>query len=281
MKELRGRTALVTGASRGIGIYIARALAREGMDLVLAARSAESLEKVAADLATSDQRVQCVPTDVGDRSSLQHLVDEALAIGGVDVLVNNAGIDQNFAYDRVPQSVIDDGIEVNLRAPMFLTRQLMPQMLERGAGHIVSIASVAGLVGTPYNETYSATKFGLIGFAQSLRATAIGEGWPIGVSTICPGFVTGAGMYEDMKKDHGVEASAMLGTVSAEQVAQDVVRSIVDEVPEIVSNSRPIRPLAIIGGIFPGTLEWFGQKTGVIDLFKGVAEKRERELTKS
>lgn len=276
MKELRGRTALLTGASRGIGTYIARALAKEGMDLVLAARSAEALEKVASDVAIARQRVLCVPTDVGDRSALQHLVDEALAFGGVDVLVNNAGIDQNFPYDRVPQTVIDDGIDVNLRAPMFLARQLLPQMIERGAGHIVNISSVAGLVGTPYNETYSATKFGLMGFTAAFRATALGEDWPIGASAVCPGFVTGAGMYEDIKNEAGVEASALIGTISAEQVARDVVRAIVDDVPEIVSNSRPVRPLAIVASVFPGAIGWFGQKTGVIELFKTAAQARER-----
>lgn len=279
MKSLRGKTALVTGASRGIGVYIARALAREGMDLILAARSAEALDKVAADLAILDQRILAVPTDVGDRASLQHLLDRALEFGGVDVLVNNAALGPTFAFDRIPQELVDQGIEVNLRAPMILSRELLPQMIERGAGHIVNIASVAGLVGTPYSETYSATKFGLVGFTAALRATALGEGYPVGASVICPGFVTGAGMYEDMRDRNGLEASSLLGSVSADEVARSVVRAIVDDVPQIVANSRPIVPLAFLGNLFPSSLEWFARKFGVIDLFKAEADRRERELS--
>ncbi len=281
MKKLRGKTALVTGASRGIGVYIVKALAREGMHLVLAARSRELLEKVESEVATGDLRTLSVPTDVGDRASLEALAEAALDFGGVDVLVNNAGIERGVAYDRIPLEAIDRVIEVNLTAPMVLTRLLLPQMLERGGGQVVNVASVSGLVGTPYNEVYSATKHGLIGFTRSLRVTAIGEGYPVGASAVCPGFVADAGMYEDMRKEAQVDAPALVGTVAPERVADAVVRAIVDDVPEILVNARPLKPLLLINALFPRFAEWFGQKSGVVDLFKRAAEAHERQARES
>ena len=274
MKDLRGKTALVTGASRGIGVHIARALAREGMNLVLAARSADDLSKVAEEVSIADTQTWCVPTDVGDRTSLQALVDRAIELGGVDVLVNNAGIEEGRPFHQAPPELIDQVIEVNLRAPMMLARLLLPQMIERGAGHIVNIASVAGLMGTPYSESYSASKHGIMGFNRSLRGTAVGEGYPVGVSAICPGFVTDSGMYDQIQKATGRGSPRIFGTSSPEKVAKEVVRAIVDDVPEIVVNPIPMRPTAITGILFPRFMEWFGRKSGIIELFRRVALAR-------
>ncbi len=277
MKSLRGRTALLTGASRGIGVYIARALAAEGMHLVLAARSAEGLERVAETLSETGVRTLCVPTDVADRDALDALLDRANEFAEIDALVNNAGIEWTQAFDRTPLEVIDQILEVNLRAPMALARRLLPEMARRGRGHIVNVASVAGLVGTPYNETYSASKHGLLGFTRSLRATAHGEGYPVGVSAVCPGFVAEAGMYEDIRSDSGVEAPWILGTSPPEQVAQAVLRSIVDDLPEVVVNSTPIRPLVAVNTLFPSLGERLVQLSGGLDFFKTAASKRSPE----
>ena len=194
----------------------------------------------------------------------------------MDVLVNNAGIERGVAYDRIPLEAIDRVIEVNLTAPMVLTRLLLPQMLERGGGHIVNIASVAGLVGTPYNEVYSATKHGLMGFTRSLRITAVGEGYPVGASSVCPGFVADAGMYEDMRKETQVDAPALLGTVAPERVADAVVRAIINDVPEIVVNARPMMPLRLAATLFPRFADWFAQKSGVSPHTTPIASRRPR-----
>jgi short-subunit dehydrogenase len=275
MKPLRGTTALLTGASKGIGVYIARALAKEGMDLVLAARSAEDLEKVASELRSGGQRVLAVPTDLGDRGQLENLVERAEGeFGGIDVLVNNAGLEETFPYIGLSSERIDQIMEVNLRAPMILSHALLPKMIERGRGHIVNVASVAGLAGVPYSEPYSASKHGLIGFSRSLFATAIGEGYPVGVTAVCPGFVADAGMYEEGRVELGIEAPAALGTSPAEDVASAVVRGIVEEKPEIIVTSMPIRPALVAQVFSPRLALWLMTKLGGMAFFKQTADRR-------
>lgn len=282
MKDLVGRTALVTGASRGLGVYIAHELARAGMNLVLTARSAEGLERVRAALEPTGVRTLCLQCDVANRVALERLAERSEGEGdGVSVLVNNAALEGAVPYESVKPDAIDQMIEVNVRAPMMLTRLLLPRMLARGAGHVVNIASVAGLMGTPYDETYSATKHALVGFTRSLRATAHGEGWPIGVSAVCPGFIAKAGMYEDMRRDAGIEAPASFGTSPPELVAREVVRAIRDDVPEMIVNPTPMRPMLVVGVFSPRMLTWIGSWLGGSAFFKRMAEERQRQSASS
>ncbi len=272
MKALIGMTALITGGSRGIGVYIARALAGQGMNLVLAARSADMLETVAAEMRGMGVRVDTVAADVGDRDQLTELVKRAeAASGGVDVLVNNAGLEDAVPYARLEPARIDQIIEVNLRAPMMLTRLFLPKMIARGRGHIVNIASLAGLMGVPYEEPYSATKHGLVGFTRSLRASAIGEGYPVGISVICPGFISEAGMYENARKMSGVDAPSTFGTSPPEAVAEAVVRAVVDDEPEIIVNAKPVRPLLLMQVFAPRMTVKIAKKAGALSLFKRLA----------
>jgi short-subunit dehydrogenase len=274
MKELHGRTALVTGASRGLGIYIARALAAEGMNLILAARSADALEKVADDLRSSGTQVFCVPTDLGDRASLTALVDRAEREGGgVDLLVNNAGLEWSMAYDQIPVENIDDLIEVNLRAPLVLSRLFLPKMIERGRGHIVNVSSVAGYGAVAYNEPYCATKGGLISFTRSFRATAKLLEYPVNCSVVSPGFVEDAGMYNDMATEFGVKAPLAFGTSPPQKVAAAVVRAAKRDVPEIIVNPTPIRPLVALALFAPRLALWIVIKLGGA-FFGVVADQR-------
>lgn len=278
MKRLSNKTALLTGASRGIGVHIARRLADQGMNLALAARSAAGLEAVAAELEERGARTIVVPTDVGDPQALEALVEKTEAeLGGIALLVNNAGLEQGMSYVDVSTSQIDQIIDVNLRGPMLLTHRVLPGMIARGEGHICQIASVAGLIGTAYNETYSATKHGLVGFARGLRLTAQSEGWPVEISVVCPGFVSEAGMYADIKAASGVEAPAMLGTVPAEKVADEVLRAIVENDPEVIVNATPLRPMVMASSLMPRLGDWLAQKSGAVDVFKKSARKPDRE----
>lgn len=277
MRELQGRTALVTGASRGLGIYIARTLAAEGMNLILAARSRDALEAVAQDLRSNGARVLCVPTDLGDRASLNALVERAEGEGGgVDLLVNNAGIEWSMAYDEVPVDTIDDMIEINLRAPMVLSRLLLPKMTERGRGHIVNISSVAGLGSVAYQEPYGATKAGLVGFTRSLRATAMSCRYPVNCSVICPGFVSDAGMYDDMNRELHLKAPRAFGTSPPQKVAGAVVRAVKHDVPEIIVNPTPIRPLIALALFAPRFALWVIMKLGG-GFFGAVAQRRAQQ----
>ena len=277
MKELHGRTALVTGASRGLGVYIARALAAEGMNLILAARSADPLEKVAADLRRSGTKVLCIPTDLGDRASLEALVARAEGEGGgVDLLVNNAGLEWSMAYDQIPLETIDDLIEINLRAPLVLSRLFLPKMLERGRGHIVNVSSLAGYGAVAYSEPYCATKAGLIGFTRSMRATAKLLNYPVNCSVVSPGFVADAGMYNDMASKFGVKAPVAFGTSSPQKLAAAVVRAAKRDVPEIIVNPTPIRPLIALALFAPRLALWIVMKLGG-GFFGVIADQRAQE----
>lgn len=236
MKLEAGMTALVTGASRGMGIHIVHSLAQRGLNLVLAARSAEGLEAVAAGLGSEYRgRVLTVPTDMADETALQVLAETALReFGGVDVLVNNAGIESARSYEQTDPAELRQMIEVNLLAPMLLTRLLLPGMLARGRGHIVNIASMAGLIGTAYEEPYNASKFGLVGFTRGLRLTAQDSGWPVSASVICPGFMSGVGMFADMEKQHAVTAPKLVGTVPAERLGPAVIEVIEKDLPDSI-----------------------------------------------
>jgi short-subunit dehydrogenase len=274
VKELRGKTALVTGASRGIGAHIARALASEGMRLVLAARSAEALEGIAAELRARGAEVVTIPADLARRDQIEALAERA---GGLDVLVNNAGLELAAAYHTVAPETIDELIAVNLTAPMILTRLLLPGMIARGGGHVVNISSLAGLVGTPYGEVYCATKHGLVGFTRSLRATAEAEGYGVGASVICPGFISDEGMFADAAGGAGVEAPALLGTSPPEAVAKAVVRAIVRDEPEVIVNGRPVLPMLLTQLFSPRMAPKIASRVGVVTLFRRLAEHRAAE----
>jgi len=277
MRNLRNRTALVTGASMGIGVYIARALAAEGMNLILAARSADKLEQVADDIRATGHRVLCIPTDLSVRDSLSELVERAEGEGGgVDVLVNNAGVEDWMIFDQLPVELIDEAIEINLRAPVVLSRLLLPKMLQRGRGHIVNISSLAGLGPVPYAEPYCLTKHGLVGFTRSLRATALSEGYPVSCSVVCPGLVD-SGMYGDVARDFGVKAPLALGSSPPERVARAVVRAVKRDLPEPIVNPIPYRLVLAIGLVAPRLAQWMVKWLGISKFFAAIARQRGKQ----
>jgi short-subunit dehydrogenase len=213
--ELAGRTALLTGATGGLGRAIAQALAGRGATLVLSGRKAEALEALAAELPGTGHRV--APSDLAEPGAAEKLAAEA---GDVDILVANAGLPGTGRLPDFTTERLTGTLRVNLEAPMLLARALEPAMLERGAGHMVFIASLSGKSATPFSSVYNATKFGLRGFALGLRADLDPIG--IGVSIVSPGTIREAGMYADS----GADPIPGLGTGSPQQVADAVVRAI-------------------------------------------------------
>ncbi len=216
---LGGRTALVTGASGGLGHAIARALALRGARLVLTARRVEVLDALAAE--TGGRALAC---DLNDRAALLPLVEEA---GPVDVLVANAANPASGRIESFTVEDIDRALDVNLRAPMVLARRLAEGMAARGGGHIVFISSLNGKAAPPGTPIYAATKFGLRGFAQSLRQDLRPSG--IGVSTIFPGFIRDAGFFYDA----GVELPGYVRTKAPDDVGRAVVEAIEKDRAEI------------------------------------------------
>jgi uncharacterized protein len=210
-------TVLLTGASGGIGQAIARAVVRRGADVILSGRRLEVLEPLAAQLRSVQPGVQVIACDLADRREVARLAEQA---GAVDVLIANAAIPAGGLLVELDQESIDRMLEVNLRAPIALTRTLAPGMVERGRGHIVLISSLQGKAAVPVSSVYSATKFGLRGFALALREDLRPHG--VGVSVVLPGFIREAGMFANS----GATLPPGVGTRSPEDVAGAVVSAI-------------------------------------------------------
>lgn len=251
---------------------MARALAKTGANLALAAFPGAGLEEVRKESEKLGVRAVVLPLDLREPSQREQLVADTRAkFGPVDILVNNAGVEFTAAYHDLTVQNIRETIAVNLEAPMVLSRLVLPEMLSRKQGHIVNISSLAGKSGPAFQEPYAATKAGLLGFTSSLRATYRGSG--VSASAVVPGFVE-AGIYADLKERAGIAAPALLGTSPPEKVAQAVLKVIEDDLPEIIINPLPVRPLLAFTTLFPKVGEWVSDKTGANDFFRRVVERQ-------
>jgi len=184
--RLAGKVALVTGASRGIGRAIGRSFGGEGGAVALSARSASDLQDAVREVEAAGGRAVAIAGDVSDPDQATRMVTETVAkLGRLDILVNNAGIGCRGRVDELAIADWDRVFAVNLRGVFLVTRAAVPVMKKQGGGHIVNIASVAGLVANPGISAYNATKFGLMGFSESLMLELRHD--HIKVSVICPG----------------------------------------------------------------------------------------------
>ena len=253
-------TALVTGVSRGLGQHIARSLADEGYNLVLASRSVAETDAFAAELRSRGSAALSVPTDIIDEQSVQRLVSAAeREFGGVDVLVNNAGGDPQREFDQMAWAENEDIFRLNVLAPMHLTHALLPGMLQRGRGHIVNISSIAGRVGFPYSEAYAAAKDGLIGFTRVLRNDYRDRG--VTASVIVLGAIRGAGQGQRTSEEVGIKLPRF-GTSPASAVAKAVITAIREDRPEIVVMPGPGRLMKALMDLFPGLGRSMNEKLG-------------------
>lgn len=274
MKELRGRTALVTGASGGLGTHIARRLAREGMNVAVSGRREDALAQVVKELSALGIKAVAVPADLCDLTRIDSLIEGVESVlGPIDLLVNNAGVESIGAFTSYTREELTSMVDVNLTAPLLLTHRLTPGMLERGRGHVVFISSIAGKVGPAFSEPYAATKAGLVGLTQSLRAEYLNS--PVGFSVVCPGFIAGDGMYERMVQE-GHRSNRMMGETSTEKISEAVVRAIREDRAETLESGAPIRPMLALAQIAPGLVEWVASRFGVTEMFRKVALARGR-----
>lgn len=212
--RLEGSRALLTGASGGIGKAIARALHARGAEVLVTARRGEVLDELREELG---ERVTPLPADLADRESAAELAQRA---GTVDVLVANAALPGAGPIDDFSPEEIDRALDVNLRAPMQLTRLLLPGMVERGRGHLVFISSLSGKATSPGSGIYSATKYGMRGFAGGVRQDL--HGTDVDVSVVFPGFIRDAGMFADSE----TQLPKGVGTRTPDDVAAGVVKAI-------------------------------------------------------
>ncbi|MFZ1865543.1 MAG: SDR family oxidoreductase [Polyangiales bacterium] len=248
MTRFDGKTVVITGASAGIGASCARKFAARGANVVLAARSAEPLRHLAEELGTDV--AYAVPTDVSNVAACERLLEQAKSrFGSIDVLVNNAGYNARCPVEELPVHDMLQILDVNLRAPLVLTKLVLPTMRAQGSGTIVNVASLAGRFPLDGEATYSATKFGLRGFsfalAEELRDTNIR------IAVVSPGpvetgFITGGDVIEHVP---ALVFSQPMST--ADEIADLVLASAADGARE---RTKPVSSgvLATIGYLFPG-----------------------------
>jgi short-subunit dehydrogenase len=250
--KIDGATALLTGATGGIGHAIARRLHAEGAQLILTGRNADVLAPL-----TDELGARGIVADLADPASLDALLAEA---GPIDLLVANAALPGVGLLPDMPVERVDANLDVNLRAPIMLARALLPQMTARRSGHLVFIGSLSGIVASPGTTLYNATKFGLRGFTDALRQDLHGTG--VSASIVEPGFVRDAGMFANS----GMEIPRGTRTASLEQVAAAVVKAIVKDRGEIVVAPPELRLGARLGSLFPALNAAIQRRAGAADI---------------
>jgi uncharacterized protein len=255
--QISGSTALLTGATGGIGHAIARALAGRGAKLILTGRRTDVLDPLAGELGA-----RALAVDLSERAEVARLLGEA---GDVDILVANAALPGSGRVEDYSVQEIDRVLDVNLRAPIVLAQGLLPRMIERRSGQLVFISSLAGKAATPNTSLYNASKFGLRGFAGALRADLHGSG--VGVTTVFPGFISDAGMFADAD----VKLPSGVGTRTPEQVAEAVVKGIEEDRGEIDVAPLPLRISTVFASLSPETASRFARRMGSDEISRQMA----------
>jgi short-subunit dehydrogenase len=269
-----GRTALVTGASRGIGTLIAAEIARQGGHVVLTGRSAADLKAVTADLAAAGADVSYIPADLTQTGAAQTLAETVeQEHGGLDLLVNNAGGDllREFHTMTIEQNLRT--LQLNLIAPVALSHATLDGMLRRGRGHIVNISAMAGRVSFPYTETYAAAKDGLIGFTRVLRSDYHARG--VSASVLILGAIRGTGQGQRMLDESGMKASGFMAP--AESVAHAVIKAVAKDKAELVVMPGPGRLLRAIMDYFPALGPALNRAAGASTTMQKIIELREQK----
>ena len=253
--SLPGARVLLTGATGGIGHAIARALHGHGAQLVLTGRRVDVLQPLAEEVGAVS-----IAADLTEPADIDRLLDSC---GPIDILVANAALPGAGALLELDEDQIARAIDVNLRVPIVMTRRLAPAMVEQGSGQIVLIGSMSGLTASPLTAMYSATKFGLRGFALGFRQDLHGTG--VGVSHILPSFVREAGMFVES----GMQLPKGVRTVSPEAVAKAVVSAITKDRGEIVVAPLELRIGAALGSLAPGLSAAVQRRAGAADIAGG------------
>ncbi len=261
--ELKGKKVLLSGATGGIGMAIARQLADAGATLVLSSRREPELAELASSLPGGSGAHEVIVADLAESAAAETLVADA---GDIDALVANAALPASGRLDDLTSNEIARALRVNLEAPILMARELAPRLAAKGEGHIVLIASLAGKVGSPRASLYNATKFGLRGFAFGLREDLYSDG--VGVSIVSPGFVREAGMFHDS----GSDAPPGVGTTTPKKVAQAVEKAIRKNKVEITVAPRRTRVLSEVGYRHPGIAASFQRRGGADKIATAVSE---------
>ena len=255
--DLKNKTVLITGGSRGLGLVMAREFARQGSRLVLCARDEQELQQAQADVEEFGAEVMTVPCDVTDMHAVNLMIATVKdRFGTIDVLVNNAGIIQVGPLEVMTAEDFERAMQVHFWGPLNTILAVLPSMRQKKSGRIVNISSIGGKVSVPHLVPYSASKFALVGLSKGLRAELLKDG--ISVTTVCPGLMrTGSPRNADFKGKHryeyawfSISDSMPLLTVSAENAARQVVRACKRGQAELLI-SVPAKIAATFDALFP------------------------------
>ena len=275
VREMDRKRVIVTGASRGLGVHIARGLAARGDDLLLVARSETDLVRVAKELKTHETKVATAAVDLAGPRAAELIVAAAHAeLGGVDVLINNAAVELQRRFVKLETAEIERVIRVDLITPIELSRLVLPRMLERGYGRIVNVSSLAGRTGFPFTEAYAASKDGLIAFSRVLRNDYRDTG--VSASAVILGAVKETGLGQRTLDETGVKANTAF-MVKPEKVVKAVLHAIDKDKAEIVVVPGPGRLMKALMDLFPGFGAAMNRVSGSEKLMGTVSDYREAE----
>ncbi len=249
---LAGRRAVVTGGGRGIGSAIAAALADAGAAVVVAARSENEIERVAGELRARGARAHAVTCDVTDEASVRRLGEQTREhLGGVDVLVNNAGDGAAAPLAKISLDDWNRMLAVNATGAFLCAREFAPSMAEAGYGRIVSVASVAGLVGARYVAHYTAAKHAVVGLTRALAAEYAGTG--VTANVVCPAYVdtpmtarTIAQVQARTRRTPEAALAAVLASASQRRLVQP--KEVADQVLALCAGDDTGQALVLSGG---------------------------------
>jgi NAD(P)-dependent dehydrogenase (short-subunit alcohol dehydrogenase family) len=230
--DLAGKTVLITGGSRGLGLVLARGFADEGASIAICARDPRELERARADLGARGARVLAFPCDVTDRAQVRELIEVVTRhFGRVDVLVNNAGIIQVGPLESMTLEDFEQAMATHFWGPLYATLAVLPQMRARREGRIVNVSSVGGKISVPHLVPYSASKFALAGLSDGMRAELAKDG--VTVTSVFPGLMrTGSPRNATFKGQHRAEYawfaisdSLPVSSIKAERAASQIIKA--------------------------------------------------------
>lgn len=265
--ELGGKTALVTGGSRGLGLVLARMLVQRGAKVAICARDPEELERARAELAAGGAEVAALVCDVTDQAAVRRMIAEAGAkLGPIEVLINNAGVLQVGPHEEMNLRDYQSAIDVYFWGPLYTCLEVVPGMKARGRGRIANISSIGGKIAVPHLVPYSAAKFALAGLSQGLGAELARHG--IAVTSVFPGLMrTGSPIHVTLKGKHreeytwfAISGALPLLSLSAEHAARRILAAIERGEAEVIIGPH-FRLAAALAAIVPET---FSSMLGLI-----------------